>query len=107
MIGMLKRLSRCIKGYGKETFFSPLFIALEVIIECIIPYVTAELVNYLKNAEVLEMAVIGKYGLTLVLLAFASLTCGVLSGWFCATTFITRFRNIPLPTSTNSPHLVL
>lgn len=85
MIGMLKRLSRCIKGYGKETFFSPLFIALEVIIECIIPYVTAELVNYLKNAEVLEMAVIGKYGLTLVLLAFASLTCGVLSGWFCAT----------------------
>ena len=85
MIGMLKKLSRCIKGYGKETFFSPFFIAIEVIIECIIPYVTAQLVNYLKNAETLEMAVIGKYGLILVLLAFASLTCGVLAGWFCAT----------------------
>ncbi len=85
MIGMLKKLGSRIKGYGKETFLSPLFIALEVIIECIIPYVTAELVNYLKNAETLEMAVIGKYGLTLVLLAFSSLSCGVLSGWFCAT----------------------
>ena len=85
MIGMLKRLSRCVKGYGKETFLSPFFIAIEVIIECIIPYVTAELVNYLKNAETLEMSVIGRYGLILVLLAFASLTCGVLAGWFCAT----------------------
>ena len=85
MIGMLKRLSKCIKGYGKETFFSPFFIALEVIIECIIPYVTAELVNYLKNAEVLEMATIAKYGLLLIILAVSSLSCGVLSGWFCAT----------------------
>ncbi|MBQ8497414.1 MAG: ABC transporter ATP-binding protein [Clostridia bacterium] len=82
---MLKRLSKCIKGYGKETFFSPFFIALEVIIECIIPYVTAELVNYLKNAPVLEMATIAKYGILLVVLAIASLSCGVLSGWFCAT----------------------
>ena len=85
MIGMLKRLSKCIKGYGKETFFSPFFIALEVIIECIIPYVTAELVNYLKNAEVLEMTTIAKYGLLLIILALSSLSCGVLSGCFCAT----------------------
>ena len=85
MIGMLKRLGKCIKGYGKETFFSPFFIALEVIIECIIPYVTAKLVNYLKNAEVLEMEMIAKYGLILVVLALASLSCGVLAGWFCAT----------------------
>lgn len=85
MIGMLKKLGKRVKGYGKETFLSPFFIALEVIIECIIPYVTAELVNYLKNAEVLEMAMIAKFGLTLVVLAVASLSCGVLAGWFCAT----------------------
>ena len=85
MIGMLKKLGKRVKGYGKETFFSPFFIALEVIIECIIPYVTAELVNYLKNAEVLEMKTIVTYGLILVALALASLSCGVLAGWFCAT----------------------
>ena len=82
---MLKRLAQCIKGYWKETIYSPLFIALEVVIECIIPFVTAKLVNYLKNAEVLEMQTIAKYGLILVGLALASLACGVLAGWFCAT----------------------
>ncbi len=82
---MLKRLAQCIKGYWKETIYSPLFIALEVVIECIIPFVTAKLVNYLKNAEVLEMQTIARYGLILVGLALASLACGVLAGWFCAT----------------------
>ena len=82
---MLKRLAQCIKGYWKETIYSPLFIALEVVIECIIPFVTAKLVNYLKNAEILEMQTIAKYGLILVGLALASLACGVLAGWFCAT----------------------
>ncbi len=82
---MIKRLAQCIKGYTKETIFSPLFIALEVIIECIIPFVTAKLVNYLQYTAELEMAEIARYGIVLVLLALASLTCGVLSGWFCAT----------------------
>ena len=82
---MLKRLAKCIKGYWKETVFSPLFIALEVVIECIIPFVTAKLVNYLEQTATLEMAMIAKYGLTLVVLALLSLTCGVLAGHYCAT----------------------
>lgn len=82
---MIKRLAKCIKGYTKETIFSPLFIALEVIIECIIPFVTAELVNYLQYSDEIEMAGIAKYGIILIILALASLTCGVLSGLFCAT----------------------
>ncbi len=82
---MIKRLSRCIKGYTKETIFSPLFIALEVIIECIIPFVTAKLVNYLQYSDEISMSGIARYGIILVILALASLTCGVLSGWFCAT----------------------
>ena len=82
---MIKRLSKCIKGYTVPTILSPLFIALEVIIECIIPLVTAKLVNYLNSGETLSMDTIRKYGFTLVILAIASLCCGALSGWFCAT----------------------
>ena len=82
---MIKRLSKCIKGYTVPTILSPLFIALEVIIECIIPLVTADLVNYLNSDEVLLMSTIRQYGFTLVILAIASLCCGALSGWFCAT----------------------
>ncbi len=83
MISLIRRLARCIKGYTKETILSPLFIALEVIIECIIPFVTAELVNNIQAG--CGMDIIYRYGFLLILLAMASLTCGVLSGWFCAT----------------------
>ncbi len=83
MISLIRRLAQCIKGYTKETILSPLFIALEVIIECIIPFVTADLVNNIQ--EKCGMDVIYRYGFLLIVLAMASLTCGVLSGWFCAT----------------------
>ena len=82
---MLKKLAQSVKGYTKETILSPLFIALEVIIECIIPYVTAKLVNYLQYTENLQMSEIARYGIILVVLALASLACGVLAGVFCAT----------------------
>ena len=83
MIKMIKRLAQCIREYKKQTALSPLFIALEVIIECIIPLVTAALVNSIQAG--CEMNTIFKYGFILIGLAMASLACGVLSGWFCAT----------------------
>ena len=45
---MLKRLAKCVKGYTKETVLTPIFITFEVIIECIIPFITAELVNIIQ-----------------------------------------------------------
>ncbi len=83
MISLIKRLARCIKGYTKETLLSPVFIALEVVIECIIPFITGKLVNEIEGG--CGMDVIFRYGFLLILMAMASLTCGVLSGWFCAT----------------------
>ena len=91
---MIKRLSKSIKGYTWQTILSPLFIALEVIIECIIPLVTKNLVNYLNSGEALSMDTIKRYGFTLVLLAVSSLCCGALSGWFCATASCGFARNL-------------
>lgn len=79
---MLKRLAKCVKGYTKETVLTPIFITFEVIIECIIPFITAELVNIIQEDQ--NMDVILKYGFILIGLAFASLICGALSGHFCA-----------------------
>ncbi len=83
MIQLIKRLAGCIRQYKKQTALSPIFIALEVIIECIIPFVTADLVNQIEKG--CGMDTIFRFGLILVGLALASLCCGVLSGWFCAT----------------------
>ena len=64
---MIKRLSKCIKGYTWQTVLSPLFIALEVIIECIIPLVTKDLVNYLNSGETLSMDIIKNWQLDMPL----------------------------------------
>ena len=80
---MLKRLAKCVKGYTKETILTPLFIMLEVVIECIIPFITANLVNEIQGG--CEMSTILRYGFMLIGLAFASLACGALAGYFCAT----------------------
>ncbi len=78
----LKTLMKCIREYKKQTILSPLFIALEVLIEVMIPFITAKLIDSIEaQAAISEIA---KHGGVLVLLAALSLTCGALSGHFCA-----------------------
>lgn len=78
----IKRLAQCIREYKTQSILSPLFIALEVIIEVTIPFITAKLIDNIENR--CEISVIAKYGGILVLLAVLSLICGALSGHFCA-----------------------
>ncbi len=79
---MIKTLAKSIREYKKASILAPLIIAGEVAIECIIPFVTAELVRRIEEGCTLD--VIASYGLILILLAAASLTCGALSGHFAA-----------------------
>lgn len=85
---VLKTLAKSIREYKTASILTPVFIALEVIIECMIPWLTAEMVSAIE-AEIARggdggLSIILKYGLWLVLLAALSLTFGVLSGHFCA-----------------------
>jgi ABC transporter transmembrane region./ABC transporter. len=54
-----------------------------VVIECIIPFITATLVNQIKNGCDLDTII--KYGIILVIMAFLSLTFGGLAGFTSAT----------------------
>ncbi|MBQ7035783.1 MAG: ABC transporter ATP-binding protein [Clostridia bacterium] len=80
---MLKRLAGCIREYWLSAILSPVIVMLEVVIECIIPFVTAELVNSISAG--CSMETIYKYGGILLVMAILSLTCGALAGHFCAT----------------------
>ena len=79
---ILRTLSKCVREYKKPAILAPVIIAGEVAIECFIPFVTAALVRNIENN--CELGVIIKYGLILLLLAAASLTCGALAGHFAA-----------------------
>jgi len=46
---MVKDLARSIREYKKVSIITPILISLEVVIECIIPFITATLVNKSKR----------------------------------------------------------
>ncbi len=80
---MIKRLARCIREYKNVSIATPILVSLEVVMECIIPFIIADLVNNIKSG--CEISVIIKYGLVLVLMACLSLAFGALAGITCAT----------------------
>ncbi len=85
---VIKTLAKSIREYKTSSILTPVFIALEVIIECLIPWLTAKMVSAIE-AEIAVggdagLSIILKYGLWLVLLAALSLSFGALAGHFCA-----------------------
>ncbi len=75
---MLKTLAKSIREYKKLSMITPLFMALEVGIECVIPFVIARLVNQVKAG--CDMMLLLKDGGILIVLALLSLTFGSLAG---------------------------
>lgn len=79
---MLKRLAACIREYKRPTILTLIFIIGEAIIETFIPFMTADMVNHIKNGA--EMSDILRTGLILILLACLSLVCGGVAGFTCS-----------------------
>lgn len=89
---MIRKIARCIREYKRDTILTPICMVGEVSLECVIPLVTAKLINAIQDG--CEMASLLRYGLLLVLLAMGSMACGVLSGWFCASASSGFARNL-------------
>lgn len=81
---MIKRLTKSVREYKKPTILTLIFIVAEVIIEVLIPFITANLVNTIKNNPNVQPKDILKIGLLLVVMAALSLSCGGIAGFTCA-----------------------
>ncbi|MBR4439656.1 MAG: ABC transporter ATP-binding protein [Clostridia bacterium] len=79
---MLRKLSKSIREYKRPTVLTLVFIVLEAIIECIIPFVTAKLVNHIREGAAMSEVI--TTGAILLVMAVASLACGGLAGLTCA-----------------------
>ena len=79
---MLKRLSKCVREYKLPVVLTLIFIVLEAVIETMIPFITADLVNQIKVGADMDLVV--KRGVLLVCLAIVSLCCGGIAGFTCA-----------------------
>ena len=75
---MLKTLAKSIREFKRPSILTFILIVGEVIIECIIPFVTANLVNQIKAG--VDIKTIVYTGLILAAMAIVSLLCGGLAG---------------------------
>ena len=75
---MLRKLTASIGEYKRISLITPLLVLAEVVIECFIPFIIAELVNDVRDG--CEFNIILSKGALLVLLAVLSLTFGALAG---------------------------
>ena len=79
----IKRLSKCIGIYKKNSILSPVFVSLEVIMECLIPFIAARLLAMIQTEDY-EITTTAIYGGALVVLSILSLCFGILAGRHCA-----------------------
>jgi len=89
---MWKTLIKSIREYKRATILSPIYVTAEVVIECIIPFITALLVNQIEAG--CAFSVVLRYGLILLVLATLSLNFGRLSGKTAATASSGFARNL-------------
>lgn len=89
---MIKRLAGCIREYKRPTIYTLIFIVGEAIMETIIPFITAQLVNDIKAGT--NMNELLKTGLILTIIACVSLLCGGLAGFTCSKASAGFARNL-------------
>ena len=83
---LIKRLGQCVREYKGLSILTLLFMVGEAVIECIIPYITGQmLINKLQESQGnVEMPYIVRIGIILAIMALCSLLCGGFAGMTCA-----------------------
>lgn len=89
---MLKRLLQSVREFKLPTALTLIFITLEAVIETSLPFITANLVNLIKNGT--ELTSVLKLGGLLVVLAVASLSCGGIAAVTCSKASCGFARNL-------------
>lgn len=83
---------KSLREYKKDTILAPTFVIVEVVMEILIPYVMARLID--NGIEAGNMPVILKLGLILLVCAFVSLLFGALAGREAAVASAGLARNL-------------
>ena len=79
---MIKTLAKCMGKYKKESIITPIFTAVEVFLEILIPFITASIID--KGIQAGDMRKVGIYGGIMLIIAFLSLFCGIQAGKYAA-----------------------
>ncbi|MDO4537818.1 MAG: ABC transporter ATP-binding protein [Coriobacteriales bacterium] len=89
---IIRTLGKSVRENKRNSLIAPIFVAGEVVIECIIPFITSQLINEMQQGT--EMNVVAGYGAVLALLAILSLACGTIAGIACSVASTGFARNL-------------
>ena len=79
---MIKKITQSIREYKTPSILTFIFIVLEAVIESLIPFITADMVNRIEAGAEIKLVI--QTGIILIAMAFASLSCGGIAGITCA-----------------------
>ncbi len=82
MIAMIKKLSKNIGEYKKQTILTPIYVTLEVIFDVLIPFIMTRLLKVIEKGG--EITQILGYGGLLLIFAIVALFFGAMSGRMAA-----------------------
>lgn len=77
-MNIIRVLNKSIREYKRDSILTPVLVAFEALVECIIPLMVANLVNRMQNG--CDLSVIMRYGVILIIMACFSLLFGALAG---------------------------
>lgn len=80
----IKTLLKSVREFKLDSLLAPLFVALEVVFECILPLVMANLIDEMYVVQTSGFRNLIKYGVIMIVMALASFACGTLSGIYAA-----------------------
>jgi len=89
---MFKTILKSLREYKRPSIATPLLVSCEVVLECIIPFLIADLVNAVKAGA--PMSTLWTYGGILTAMALLSLAFGTWAGFTCATASCGLARNL-------------
>ncbi|MBR7146675.1 MAG: ABC transporter ATP-binding protein [Oscillospiraceae bacterium] len=89
---MIKRIYECVREYKTPMFLTLFFITMESVIEVLIPFTTADLVNRIKSG--IEMEELLQTGGKLVIMSLLSLACGAIAAYTCSKASTGLARNL-------------
>ena len=89
---MFKTLVKSVREFKRPALLTPILVAIEVVADCVIPYLIAELVNEIKAG--CELATIARYGAYLVGIAILATITGWAAGTTCARASTGFARNL-------------
>ena len=78
----MRQIIQQIKQYKRDTFLCIGLTTLEVLMEILLPFITAMLID--EGLEASSMPVVYRYGILMIVMAFLSLLFGALAGKFAA-----------------------